>query len=223
MSHNITVEGGTSVRLPTAGKYCDRDIIITATGGGGGGGEIPSGYKKADFIEFNGKQLVDTGIIGNQDTQITCSFTWGSSTQNHAYGCASSDNTASITSFMNGSWRFGAKTATKSVQKNNTLLPYTSMVNKTMIGITGSNTAISAVDDFETPASLLVGGARSGTGALPSSGIIGRIFYFNLWNGSTQIMKLIPVTDGTVFRFYDLISKTFFDSITDTPLDGGNL
>ena len=34
MTHNITVEGGTSVRLPTAGKYCDRDIIVTATGGG---------------------------------------------------------------------------------------------------------------------------------------------------------------------------------------------
>lgn len=34
MSHNITVEGGKSVRLPTAGKYCDRDIVITATGGG---------------------------------------------------------------------------------------------------------------------------------------------------------------------------------------------
>lgn len=33
MSHNIIVEGGTSVRLPTAGKYVDRDIIITATGG----------------------------------------------------------------------------------------------------------------------------------------------------------------------------------------------
>ena len=36
--HNITVEGGTSIRLPTAGKYCDRDIIITAGGGGGGSG-----------------------------------------------------------------------------------------------------------------------------------------------------------------------------------------
>lgn len=33
MSHNITIEGGTSVRLPTAGKYCDRDIIVTAEGG----------------------------------------------------------------------------------------------------------------------------------------------------------------------------------------------
>lgn len=33
MSHKITVEGGKSVRLPTAGKYCDRDIVVTAEGG----------------------------------------------------------------------------------------------------------------------------------------------------------------------------------------------
>lgn len=35
--HNITVQGGSSVRLPTAGKYCDRDIVVTALGGGDGG------------------------------------------------------------------------------------------------------------------------------------------------------------------------------------------
>lgn len=39
MSHNITIDGGSSVRLPTKGKYCDRDIVITATGGGGGDSE----------------------------------------------------------------------------------------------------------------------------------------------------------------------------------------
>ena len=33
MSHNITVESGKSVRLPTKGKYCDRDIVVTAEGG----------------------------------------------------------------------------------------------------------------------------------------------------------------------------------------------
>lgn len=33
--HNITVEGGKSVRLLTAGKYCDKDIVVTAEGGGG--------------------------------------------------------------------------------------------------------------------------------------------------------------------------------------------
>ncbi len=31
-SFAIEVEGGKSVKLPTAGKYCDRDIVVTATG-----------------------------------------------------------------------------------------------------------------------------------------------------------------------------------------------
>lgn len=29
---NILVEGGSSVRLKTAGKYCTRDILVTAEG-----------------------------------------------------------------------------------------------------------------------------------------------------------------------------------------------
>ena len=36
MSYEITIEGGSSKKLLTAGKFCDRDIIVTATGGGGG-------------------------------------------------------------------------------------------------------------------------------------------------------------------------------------------
>lgn len=36
MSWEIEVEGGKTVRLPTAGKYCDRDIVVTAMGGGEG-------------------------------------------------------------------------------------------------------------------------------------------------------------------------------------------
>lgn len=30
--HNIQVQGGTTVRLKTAGKYCDRDILVSAEG-----------------------------------------------------------------------------------------------------------------------------------------------------------------------------------------------
>lgn len=53
MSFNIEVEGGTSVRLPTAGKYCDRDIVITATGGGGGSVEPDprDQYQRVEYIE----------------------------------------------------------------------------------------------------------------------------------------------------------------------------
>jgi hypothetical protein len=48
MSHNITVSGGTSVRLPTAGKYCDRDIVITAEGDGGYERGYADGYGKGE-------------------------------------------------------------------------------------------------------------------------------------------------------------------------------
>ena len=61
MSFNIEVEGGKSVRLPTAGKYCDRDIVVTATGGGDGG-SYDQGYADGKQDEYD--RLVDeTKII----------------------------------------------------------------------------------------------------------------------------------------------------------------
>ena len=74
MSHNITVECGTSVRLPTAGKYCDRDIVVTATGGGSVSEpstisginlhntetDIPNTYLSGDAVmEYNGWTTTD--------------------------------------------------------------------------------------------------------------------------------------------------------------------
>ena len=34
MSYNFEVESGNTVKFPVGGKYCDRDIVVTATGGG---------------------------------------------------------------------------------------------------------------------------------------------------------------------------------------------
>ena len=47
----ITVDGGTSKRLLTAGKYCDRNITVTATGGGGEP-EPPDDGKTRLYITF---------------------------------------------------------------------------------------------------------------------------------------------------------------------------
>lgn len=56
MSFNIEVQGGSSVRLPTAGKYCDRDIVVTATGGGG------SDTQFKDFCEGALTEIYDESI-----------------------------------------------------------------------------------------------------------------------------------------------------------------
>lgn len=198
--------------------------ILDEKSQGGGDSDLPSGCRRVDYIQFNGKRLVDTGIIGNQDTQVSTSFTWESNTQNNVYGCASSGNTASITSYMNGSWRFGNKYQTKNLSSKNPLLPYSALVNKSTISLNSSVTPISDVNDFETVGTLLLGGARTADGDLPSSGIVGKIFYFILWQGGVQVLKLIPVVDAEGnYHFWDVIGKKFHDSITETPLEGGNL
>ena len=220
---SVTVTPETLAEGATALNACGEHIIGTMSGGGGGNPDLPTGYKLADFIQFSGKQLVDTGVIGNQDTQIWASFTWENATQRHLYGCASSDNTKSITSYMNGSWRFGNKYASKSIGTKNPMLPYSVLVNKTTIGVTNSVSTISDVNDFKTVGTLLLGGARDSDGTLPSVGILGKVYRFRLWQGEQMVLNLIPVTDGSTFRFWDTIGKKFHDSITDVPLDGGNL
>lgn len=50
---NVEVESGKAVRLPTAGKYCDRDIVVTAKEDGSGGYEqgVEEG-KQAEYDRF---------------------------------------------------------------------------------------------------------------------------------------------------------------------------
>ncbi len=71
--HNITVAGGTSTRLKTAGKYCDRDIIVTATGGSGESDPYflfpyVKSIHMADLDVFNASELV---ITSNSLTSLT--------------------------------------------------------------------------------------------------------------------------------------------------------
>lgn len=201
-----------------------KGVLQGKASGGGGSGELPPGYRRADFIQFSGSQWIDTGIIGNQDTQVNASFTWENSTQRHLFGCASSDNTKSVTSYMNGSWRFGNKSTSKSFSSKNPMLPYSVLVNKTTISATNSITSISGVNDFETVGTLLLGGCRDADGTMPGVGIVGKVFYFYLWQGEELVRKLVPVVSGEgQYRFYDLVSKAFFDSVTSTALGGGDL
>lgn len=66
MSYDITVEGGKSKRLLTAGKYCDDDIVVTATGG--------ESYTPLEYLEGDGNQWIDTGISGGTNASYELLF-----------------------------------------------------------------------------------------------------------------------------------------------------
>lgn len=198
-------------------------VNVNVAGGGGGNFDgIPDGWARAGYIYFSGAQTVDTNVICNKNTKIQLAFTRERSSQHYLYGVASSDNTASVTAYLGGSWRFGNKSITKTVTTNADMI-YSVTVTASTITITGSASTISGTSTFETVGSLLLGACRNSDGTVGASQFIGKVLFFSMWEGTEQILHLIPVTDGTTYRFYDMVSNTFFDSITDTPLEGGYL
>ena len=292
MSYDFEVGGGESVRLLTAGKYCDSDIIVTGkgtgrdpvveplavtkngeytppvgvdgyspvtvnvpipdgyikpagtlditengeydvtayegvnvqvAGGAGGDPEMPPGYRRCDFIRFNDAQIVDTGITPTSNTKIKVLYTRESSSAMYMYGVSSDGNTATVSAYLSsgGAWRFGDKSASRTITTSEDIIR-TAIVDKTGIVSDSGNTSFSA-SSFTAIGSLLIGATRNASGTVAAAQYVGRIFQFEMWSGSTQVLKLIPVTDGSQYRFWDAVGEKFHDSITSVPLDGGNL
>lgn len=180
-------------------------------------------YTRVDYIKFTGEQIVDTGIICNHDTKLRVLFTREKSTQHYLYGVASSNNTASVTAYLGGSWRFGNKTATKTITTNEEMI-YDAVVDNSKISITGSVSTISSVNEFEAIGSLLLGSCRNSDGTIGAAQFAGKVLLCEIWQGEEEVLKLVPAVrkDG-VYGFVDEVSGEFFESITDTPLDGGEL
>lgn len=64
---NITILGGTTKRLLTAGKYCPSDILVTAEGNSS---RLPEGYTELEYIQSTGTQYIDTGFKPNNNTRV---------------------------------------------------------------------------------------------------------------------------------------------------------
>lgn len=221
-----------AVRAKTGGtESLTLDEMPTAIEGiqGGGGGVtfpgLPEGYARCGYIQFTDAQIVDTGIICTAATKIRVVFMRELDTAHYMFGVASSGNTASVTAYLGGAFRFGNKSANKaSYVTASDKIVYTCILDSSQIYLTNSKTAISGVPAFETVGTLLLGSCRNSDGTLGTPQFQGKIFQFEMWSGSEQVLNLLPVVsfDG-VFRFWDSVSGQFFDSITDVQLAGGNV
>jgi hypothetical protein len=185
---------------------------------------LPEGYARCGYIQFTDAQIVDTGIICSAASKIRVVFMRELDASHYMFGVASSGNTASVTAYLGGSWRFGNKSANKSpyVTTSDDFV-YTGILDSSQISITNSKTAISGVSAFETVGTLLLGSCRNSDGTLGTPQFQGKIFQFEMWSDSEQVLNLLPVVSFEgVYRFWDSVSGEFFDSITEVPLAGGN-
>lgn len=194
---------------------------------GGGGGvifdDLPAGYGKGGFVYFSGDQIIDTQIVCTEKTKIRTVFTRELDTSQYFFGVESSGNTASVTAYFGGNWRFGNKYVNKSSNvAADADVVYTAIVDKSRIFITNRNSSISNVTSFQAIGSLMLGAARTASGTIGEPSFVGKVFQFEMWSDSELVLNLVPVVSFEgVYRFWDSVSGEFFDSITDVPLSGG--
>ena len=185
---------------------------------------IPDGYAKVDYIQFSGSESIDTGIICNQDTKIVVRYTRESSTAQYLYGVVNDGNTASVTAYLSsgGSWRFGSKSASRTISADTEIIR-TAIVQKTGIVSDSGTNAYSGVTNFETPHTLILGGCHYSSGSV-GTGFTGKVFSFEIWQGSELALKLVPVVNAEgEYRFWDKVGQKFVDTVQGVQLGGGNL
>ena len=197
--------------------------VNVPTSGGSGDERLPDGYTRVDYIQFTEEQFVDTGIICNQDTKIRTIFTREKSAQHYMFGVASSDNTASVTAYLGGNWRFGNKGQTKSPTAREDIV-YCGIMSKSEITMTGSVSNISGVNDFETLGTLVLGSCRGSSGDIQYPTFMGKTLVFEICQGDELVQQYVPAFDAEgVFGFYETVKGEFHTSLTDVPFTGGYL
>lgn len=224
----VAVADAVREKAGTADALTLDDMPGAIAGISGGGGSVtfpglPEGYARCGRIQFTDAQIVDTGIVCTEATKIRVVFMRELDTAHYMFGVASSGNTSSVTAYLGGAFRFGNKSANKaSYVTASDKIVYTCILDRSQIYLTNSKTAISGVSAFETVGTLLLGSCRNSDGTLGTPQFQGKIFQFEMWSDSEQVLNLLPVVSFEgVYRFWDSVSGQFFDSITDAPLEGG--
>lgn len=237
MSFNIEVEGGTSVRLPTKGKYCDRDIVITATGGGGSVEPDPRDrYQRVEYINTDGKAHIVTDIFADNSCgmEMVASFP---AVADHA--CMGSRQDSGNTRFYapyplsSSSTYFGFNTATKITASTETNTAYrwqTNFINSRlaivcdMNGINIGSKDISATLSPHTAPIHIFATVRNNTDTVSSSRKL-NLYSARISQGPDVVREYIPCyrkSDGVV-GVYEKFTGQFLTTVEGAFTKGADL
>lgn len=182
-----------------------------------GSGYFLSNYSWLDYIQSNGTQCINTGIIPTQDTRIIMDF----------------EHTGKNTDVMT---LFGARTATTSNVfgmwiSNTSVYPHYGNVGYDVNGyidITDKgritydlNSNIATVDNntitcntatFNSGSSLYLL-AMNQNGTIDNRKASGKIYSCKIYNGSSLVRDFVPCNYGGAIGLWDNVNKVFYDNV----------
>lgn len=224
MSFNVEVQGGSSVRLPTAGKYCDKDIVVTATGGAGGSMAI------ANSLIRRGIGYIDTGIDGaNNNLTIELRYEFLTMPTGYfyiirAYVNESTNATRILynknTAVYNCLNSIPGKSLTSTVKK------YANVVYTDILKPESSTTFSYMTNGARVEATRTSGAKLEGKNLLlfndlaSSDGVSVKVYYLKIYDGSTLLRDYVPfIAKSGECGLYDLVTNQFYGNAGDGTFD----
>ena len=194
--------------------------------------DLPEGYTKLEYIESTGTQYIDTGVVGNLNTEyeITVKNNYIYSSGSFAiFGSRTGATENNITSFfsvvpdqpvpvvIND---FGNYTITRqnpTVSSEETLHKYKLTNSKSKRTITNLDTGWTETvtttysGSLTTPTNLYIGYAGSFGGLANISNLQGRIYSCKIWDNGTLVRDLVPCLDEYDRPgLYDLVNQQMY-------------
>lgn len=183
---------------------------------------LPAGYTACEYIQFNGKQQFDTGVVPTEKTKIELTFTRESANAMYMYGVRNSGNTASVTAYLSssGAWRFGNTYRNYTPSQNTT---HTAIVDSTGINMDGTKSSyVATVKAFTANATLTFGATRGTGGGLGTPQFIGKLYTFKLYDDGELIRDYMPcINPQGIYGMWENVQRVFVPSATTTAFTGG--
>lgn len=216
MSYNITVEGGSSARLKTAGKYCDRDIVITATG------SSATQEKTALCLIRKGIGYIDTGIDGaNSNLKIEIRYEFLTMPTGYwyllrAYVSESTNSTRMLCNKDAAVYNCLNSVPSKSLAFSETR--YANVVYTDILQPEGSTkfsytTNGEKVTATRTSGTALVGETIKlfGQSSLSFDGVDIKLYHTKIYDGDVLVRDYVPhITKDGECGLYDKVTKQFY-------------
>lgn len=168
---------------------------------------LPSGYTQLKYIESDGAQFIDTGIVADTNTSLVMNFDWlGTNTAwMTIFGSYDSNNYFSI--WHQNSSDFLAYIGTSNYKITDSSLNLTLELSASKFKINSTEVTYSCTISATNPLYLF----HISSGQDSYAKAVMRLYSCKIYSGSTLIRNFIPVknSSGTV-GLYDLVSSTFF-------------
>ena len=192
---------------------------------------LPAGYQQVEYIESNGTQYFDTGIVGKSGVSVEAKFMLATDANGSLFGNRQSDSTRFWPAmwFKNtGSsvWQWdvtvNVDTLAGTVNKNTLYTTYfVSNSSGWTLDVNGERVSSGTQVGTNTNNMWMFGTNDGRTNTLQYP-FIGKAYYAKIWQNGTLVRDFIPVKDSNEkFGMYDLVSNRFYPSASSTQFTGG--